>query len=274
MKKVLVPTDFSSCASNAVNFAVQSAKLFPMEICIIHIFEESDDLYPLRKAELEHQLDLLKLSISEAEGVTVKTKAIRGLVNDIIISEALAEKVDMIIMGTFGAGGVMEKLWGSRTAITIKHSPLPVLLIPYDYEWTKPEKMLLATSNFEEEPALLDFVFGLAGSYKAKIELAVFTDEDFDDNITVFVKTTHITHYEQRLKERYPDAVIEAMQVSGKDFPEAMQQHLRDKNIDMLVMMTYQKNFVERIFHPSMTRKMSYITSVPLLAIPARGIAV
>ena len=32
MKKILVPTDFSSCAGNAVDFAVQSAKILPAEL--------------------------------------------------------------------------------------------------------------------------------------------------------------------------------------------------------------------------------------------------
>ena len=39
MKKILVPTDFSTCANNAVNFAVQSAKILPVEVTLLHAFE-------------------------------------------------------------------------------------------------------------------------------------------------------------------------------------------------------------------------------------------
>ena len=39
MKQFLIPTDFSESANNAIEFAVQSATIFPAEICILHAFE-------------------------------------------------------------------------------------------------------------------------------------------------------------------------------------------------------------------------------------------
>ena len=41
MKKILVTTDFSGCANNAVDFAVQSAKMLPAEIILLHACEVS-----------------------------------------------------------------------------------------------------------------------------------------------------------------------------------------------------------------------------------------
>ena len=38
---------------------------------------------------------------------------------------------DLIVMGTSGAGGLKEKLWGSNTAGIIFISPLPILVIPH-----------------------------------------------------------------------------------------------------------------------------------------------
>ena len=45
MKKILVPTDISSRAANAVDFAVQSAKLLPAEINLLHAFERKGSTY-------------------------------------------------------------------------------------------------------------------------------------------------------------------------------------------------------------------------------------
>ena len=45
MKKILVPTDFSTCADNAIDFAVQSAKILPVEILLLNAFELSGDIY-------------------------------------------------------------------------------------------------------------------------------------------------------------------------------------------------------------------------------------
>ena len=45
MKKLLVPTDFSTCANNAMDFAIQSAKILPAEIILLHAFEVNGSVY-------------------------------------------------------------------------------------------------------------------------------------------------------------------------------------------------------------------------------------
>ena len=45
MKKILVPTDFSKCADNALSFAVQIAKLMPAGIVLIHTVESDTGMY-------------------------------------------------------------------------------------------------------------------------------------------------------------------------------------------------------------------------------------
>ena len=38
MKRILVPIDFSGCADIAVNFAVQTTKILPVKVAILHAF--------------------------------------------------------------------------------------------------------------------------------------------------------------------------------------------------------------------------------------------
>ena len=45
MKQILVPTDFSNAAENAINFALQSAKILPAEVTLVHSFEVNDSAY-------------------------------------------------------------------------------------------------------------------------------------------------------------------------------------------------------------------------------------
>lgn len=79
MKRILVPTDFSGCANNAVNFAVQTAKILPVEVAILHAFEAKRKIhlnYMGVNEELNervNKLSQLKLSIEETEGVVVTT---------------------------------------------------------------------------------------------------------------------------------------------------------------------------------------------------------
>ncbi len=47
-----------------------------------------------------------------------------------------------------------------------------------------------------------------------------------------------------------------------------MQNYITENNVDILVMVTHKRDFLERIFNPGITRRMSYQTKIPLLAIP------
>ncbi len=42
MKQVLVPTGFAECANNAIDFAIQSAKVLPAKLMLFHSFELTD----------------------------------------------------------------------------------------------------------------------------------------------------------------------------------------------------------------------------------------
>ena len=281
MKKILVPTDFSTCANHAVDFAVQSAKIFPVKITLLHAFEVNANIYTdymgVNKEfnqslldEVHTKLAQLKSSIEEAEGVVVTTYIFKGTVNEGIIQATEEKMIDFIVMGTLGAGGLKEKLWGSKTAAVIGNSKVPVLVIPFYHEWKKPEKFLLTTNHFEKDPSILYFLFEVADLYMAQVQVAVFSDEDDDNAITFLEHTRKIPQYENMLKKQYNQETLNATHLFGKEFEETLQKHIEENKIDILIMVSYQRGFWDRVLHPGMAKRMSYHTKIPLLVIPAK----
>jgi nucleotide-binding universal stress UspA family protein len=280
MKKILVPTDFSTCAKNAIDFAVQSAKFVPMEITLLNAFELIGNIYTdymgvnkefnqSQLHEVQNKLANLKSSIQQTEGVIVDTDVYNGTVKESILETTKEKNIDLIIMGTAGANGLKEKLWGSKTADIIGKSQVPVMAIPLEYTWKKPVKFLLATNHFEKDPAILDFLFEMAELYKAQVHVVVFTDEEDDQAITFLEHTRNIPEYEKMLKEQYREDTIVVAHLFGNNFEEVLQEYIRKNEIDILAMVTYKRSLPDRIFHPSMTKRMAYHTKIPLLAIPA-----
>ena len=281
MKKILVPTDFSTCANNAVNFAVQSAKIFPVKITLLHAFEVNGNVYTdymgVHKEfnqslldDVHNKLTQLKAVIEETEGVTVDTYVAVTPLIDAVLQATDDLNIDVLVIGTLGAGGNNENLWGSKTAALIGKTKAPVIVIPYYYEWKKPEKILMSTNHFEKESAMLNALFELADLYKAQVQVAVFTDEDGDGAITFLEHSRNMLHYEKVLKEQYKEETLTAINLFGKEFEETLQKHIEENKIDILTMFTYQRSFWDRIFHPSMTKRMSYHTKIPLLVIPGK----
>ena len=280
MKQILVPTDFSACAANATNFAVQSAKIIPLEVTLLNSFEINSSLYTdymgMNKGfnqkllnEASEKLTSIKESIEKNDKVIADTILSTHSLQE-AITKALEEKqFDLIVMGTLGASGIKEKLWGSTAAATIGRSEVPVMAVPNDYVWKKPQKILLMTNQFEKDPTILDFIFELAGLYMANVQVAIFTDEDDDKAGTFLEDKKKISEYEEFLKEKYNEETLTSAHLYGEEFEEALQGFIKENNIDMLVMVSYPHKLWNRIFNPSETKRMSYHTKIPLLAIPA-----
>lgn len=278
MKKVLVPTDFSPCAANAVDFAVQTAKFLQAEITLLHAFQvdgnlNTDHVGITREftqtmiGEAYHELVQLKRRIKETEGVDVTSLVYTNSVTESILSATRDKNIDFIVMGTLGASGVKEKLWGSQTGALIGKTSVPVIVVPAEYKWRPPKKILLITNYFEKEPAILDFLFELAGFYQTEVNVAVVTNED-EGAAKILEHGRKISQYELMLKERYKANTLTTAHLSGTDFERTLQDYLTKNEISILAMVTHKRSFLDRIFHPSITKRMSFHTKVPLLAIP------
>lgn len=280
MKQILVPTDFSESADNAIDFAIQSSKILPAKVTLLHSYEVNSSLYTdymgVNKeftSSLLNDADknLVELSerISETHHVKVDTLLSIESLQEAIAKTVKDKGIDLIVMGTLGASGLREKIWGSTTAAVITNTKIPVMAIPIEYHWQKPKKILFTTNRFEKESGILNYLFELAGMYMARVQVAVFTDEDDDKAATFIENKSKIAEYESFLKENYQEETLSSAHLYGEQFEDTLQNFIKENEIDMLVMVTYQNKFWNRIFNPSKTRRMSYQTKIPLLAIPA-----
>lgn len=282
MKKILVPTDFSSCASNAINFAVQTAKLLPgIQINLLHILDLSDNLYndgldlmqemnEVAWEDAQKKLDLVQKSIEETEGITINTIVEQGVAGNAIVEWSEKNGADLVVMGTFGINGLGDRIWGSKTAALIAKTKIPVMVIPYEYNWKTPQNFLFATNHFEEEPGIIKQIFDWALLFKTTFHVAVFTDEDTAHAVEFLEHQRNIAGYEQKLKKHFNTESITAHHLVGHKLEDTLHDYIGNNKIDILSMVTYQRNMLERIFHPSITRRMSYHTTIPLLVIPAK----
>ncbi|HRP54788.1 universal stress protein [Agriterribacter sp.] len=99
MKRLLVPTDFSSCAGNAINFAAGIAKVLSAEIVLLNVYEHAGSAYAdyvgLNKEfkaammnERSLKLKQLQQSIEQTEGIAVSVVQYEGPVKESSIKSA------------------------------------------------------------------------------------------------------------------------------------------------------------------------------------------
>ncbi len=276
MKNILVPTDFSPNAEKALNYAVQIAKQIKAEIFLIHAVELPDtpfntphsDSYQKISANINDQLHMISSSIHDTELIKVTTKLYTNLFIDSILEALTDFNIDFIVMGTIGSSGIQEKLFGSKTALTIGKSQVPVLAIPLLSKWEQPKKIMIALNELTFQNEILDPVFILADTFISTVQVAIFTDTDDDAVEQYKINQKKILEIRDKLINSNKNIDIQAVHLGGKHFYESLNKWVEEEKINMLVMLTHKRNLLESIFVRSKTKKMSYQTNIPLLAIP------
>jgi nucleotide-binding universal stress UspA family protein len=138
-KRILVPTDFSTCADEALAVAIELAKKFGAHVILAHACESPSAAYmgmmatpldlitPVREAAKEalaQSFELLKHKHEDSESLLLFGNAPLELLRAIDGSRA-----DLVVMGTQGRTGLTHLLLGSVAEKIVRTSPIPVLTV-------------------------------------------------------------------------------------------------------------------------------------------------
>lgn len=279
MKKILVPTDFSDYANTALDYAVAIAAKAKAELIIIHACDLNESRYSSHKilsnehhnpttSDLQQKLTVLKKAIKEVTDIQVTTMLYEGNTIETILQAVKDFEADMIVMGTLGNTGIATAIFGSKTTAVIKKSVVPVMTIPESIAIKDFKKILIAINNPKEDLTILEPVFELAKLFKSEIHLITYTGENYD--AAEFIEhTRNINAIEERLKQKYSDLKITADHLTGEYFVDTLEQFIQTNDIDMICMITHERHGMQNLMSTSMTRKMAYHTTVPLLSFHA-----
>lgn len=278
MKKILVPTDFSSYADKALDYAVGIAKKWEAEIVLLHCYdplvaigvtEEMVLSYnKARELELSATLEKHKATIKKQEGIEVTIVLSSGDIVESILSISRQHDCLLIAMGTLGATGLKTIFFGTKTAAIIAKSEIPVISVPYDYEWKEPKEILLAVSDAHEKIELFQPAFNLAKLFNARIKTVIFSKEKAP-GVDVMENSRIVSQVQSRLQNGFDQEGIETAHLSGIDFHQTLQEYITEQRTDLLVMVTHNRSFLQNLFRFSATRQMSYHTTIPLLSLHA-----
>lgn len=138
---ILFPTDFSRCSITALDYIKDMAKRNKSKIIVLHVIEGLDELthFPLpEKTVVDLEKERFALSRKKLKEFARKTlgtfkNVVTGVAEgkpyQVIVDVARKRKVDMIIMGTHGRGGLTGFLMGSNALKVVKTAPCPVLTV-------------------------------------------------------------------------------------------------------------------------------------------------
>lgn len=282
MQKILVPTDFSDNAMKAVLYAAEIAKMNKATVYLLHVMEPVDDrirqpfglhekyLEMVAGSEMEKLEAVQQAMRSNYPEVKTVTELAKGTVINSILDFAESTQVNLIVMGTKGATSLKEIFIGSVAAGTIGRSIVPVLTIPDEYVMEKPDALLFVTNHFEKNTGLLDKIVVLAKLFSATVHVAVFIDTDTADAGDYMSNSLQLDHYMSFLKKTFPEISFKGELLEGEEFEETVEKYDKENEVDIIAMITYSKNFRDKLLRKSATKKMAFHSKIPVLAIPAK----
>ncbi|MCK0156541.1 universal stress protein [Cellulophaga sp. F20128] len=275
MLSILLPTDFSENAMNAIKYALEFFKYQHTEFYFMHAYQNEfynhkdlksrevfgDVLMTVRnesQANLENLLQEVK-DISHNPRYTYHTiSANNNLVEEAQLT-AIAKNIDLIVMGTKGVSNDRDIEFGSQTLAVLKYVKCPVLAIPALYSNTQPKHILFPTNYLvpykRRELKLLSV---LAKSYRSSIDVLYVSNSEQlsirqEDN-KVFLALT--------LQENKVNFLHE----SSDNVASTIKNYIKEKNIDVITMVNTQHSFLETLLFPSTIDAVSLGLQIPLLA--------
>ena len=277
MKHILIPTDFSDNAWNALVYGISFFKKTHCTFHIVHInaintnssgeaaMYVSPDL--LEKTILAESREKLKVLIKKVEKLPLntkhyfKTQAIYGFLTDQLKDQVKEKNIELIIMGTKGSSGLKAVSIGSNTGNVITKVPCTIMAVPESatYESVK-EIGFPSDLNLAYEIKVLDTIKDIILLKNSSLRLLYISSKGEELN-------TNQIKIKNLLLDYFKETECTFHEVTGKKIDESVQCFTESRNLDMLIMVAKNLNFLESILFRPTVERISYHTKVPFLVI-------
>ena len=274
MKKILYPTDFSDTAENAFIFALQIADHLGASIITLHAFDRpdiSDFNLPGVLREVYDSIDLEAFENYEDEIPVLRDIASdhgyyhvpmvhvleEGAPVSAILRTANKNKADLIVMGATGAGMMEAFFFGTISGKVMEEAHCPVIVVPADAEFDGViDHIAVATNMTPEDAKLIEALRKFRDALGCQLHV-------------IHVDTTQGKEAEQSLSSFCQpwaqDKKLTVHCVRHKEVNEGLEAFVKEKNIDLLSMLSQRRTWFDELFESNRAKEMSYQNSIPLL---------
>ena len=276
MTKILLPTDFSDNSFEAIRYALLTFKNVECTFYLLHTYTPAVyqteylmgspgqiGLGDILKESSETQLEKLQSRLEDQYKNPKHTIMVHSAFNTLLgeISDMVeTENIDLIVMGTKGATGAKEILFGTHTVHVIKKAKCPVIAVPPKFEYEAPKEILFPTDyevTYENEN--IDTLLTISKEHKSRINVMhVRTGYDLTDEQE---------KHKQQLNDLLGDTCI-FHEVPDNGIIAAVNEFQAKTKINLLVMVQNKHTFLERLFIEPVIKKIGFHITVPFMVIP------
>lgn len=278
MKKILIPTDLSPNAGNAIRYALNFCKDFPAELVFLHATHPMLDLPdtslefydPIIFQDEKEQLSYVSKNLEklfkdeniDQSNLKYSIELRIGFAADEIVLTAENLKCDLIIMGTQGASGLSKLFLGSVTYSVIKNSKVPVLAIPSNFTYKTPDRIVFAT-DYEgiSNKKVLAPLFDIANIFDSKV--LMFHAIEAKEPIAAYIEELQVWKTEKNFHHiKHTNSIA-----TCEDVTQGIIEFADENDASIIAMIPHSYNFFQNLVHKSKTKEVAMTSNIPLLAL-------
>jgi nucleotide-binding universal stress UspA family protein len=273
MKTIIVPTDFSPIATNAMNFAADMAVNINASLTLLHVYQVPVSMTDvpvvmvsaeeLRKSS-EEKLEIIKQDLAHITSGKIKiyTEARLGDVSDELEDICKHVQPFAVIMGTKGTSGVERILFGSTTLTAIRHLKWPVIVVPPGKEYGTGIKKIGFACDFDKvvESTPIQFIKNMVREFGAELHVL------------------NVDHENKHFKPGTPEeslmlhTLIEDLNpqyhfIDNEDIEDGINGFVETNNIDLLITIPKKHKLLDGLFKPSSTKQLVTKSHVPVMCV-------
>ena len=275
MKNILVPTDFSACAKDAVDAALALAEFYNANLFMYTVVDLSDSMKMVNKLHLNKEKELQQLvdnanvlfkkfaKEAKRRGVPFQSICETGSFTKKIQQYISENEIDLVVMGSHGTSGKNERFIGSNTQKVVRNIHTPVLVIKEplkDYSF----KEVVFASNFDDVEMeaykwFLDFIrpFQPETIHLLSINTTSWFSQPYALMKAAMQDFKDVTDFAACKLQFYKDASVDA----------GIRHFMKKTNADMVAISNRRHRPLDRILNGSNVEMLVNHSDLPVLSI-------
>jgi len=271
MKTIILTTDFSDSARNAIDYAIAMFSYEEVRYVLLNVYGEPHSSTELlvsithlleqqAKRTLNKEYNYLKKKVPH-ELFNMEQRSECGDLSEVINSIVETENIDYLVIGTQGASGVKKTMVGSNTAQVVKHVNCTVLVVPHKASYRPPLRIGFATDygNLDQDYTL-DPLVQLAKQYQSELFIFNIRPKKQLINANEAAKGLRLHHLLDTISHDFYD-------LEDEDVINGIHHFTNEHEIDFLTVIAREHRFYDRLFHESISEQVSMLTTIPLLVL-------
>ncbi|MCG8577619.1 MAG: universal stress protein [Flavobacteriales bacterium] len=262
--KIIFPTDLSDeSLENIINVLPALVnKEKETEVIFFHTVEQPTqgatlmmDITKILKTDAINQMEGEKKKIAEKLGITIRPEVRVGYYDVELRDFVLETKPDLVVLISKAKHGIMRYISGQRSLKFVGELAAPLLIIPENLDFTQMRKFGIGVDE-TEDPTMesMGRIKQLSGYYETQVEMMHIYKDKIENQ-----------EYYDRISETSDFGDVQM--VTAQKVEEGIKKWCMEKEIDVLIMLTHDKNLFQRTFGGSVSREIVKNNMLSLLII-------